>query len=229
MPADIFHDLFFQVILPAFPFKPNTYNIMLSLLVVFSLMATLPINSMAYGPDDIVTNLVLNTTDNGAISKYSTDFPAMRYGEFMVIEASSQVEFCNGSWYLVNSKGKAVAQVNDEYSAWMEKHGGPASEADVATACSFVDAPSWNNSEPLLDEADVLIRLEKSAAGAQGDEPGLVTRDRASCLAINCRVSSDCWLETVSGLGSCATCTSRRCRWSQFLPNARCIRPVSCY
>lgn len=43
-----------------------------------------------------------------------------------------------------------------------------------------------------------------AAARAQNGSNSFVARDQAGCLAINCRASNDCWMETVPYVGSCA-------------------------
>ena len=126
-----------------------------------------------YGDDEIITNITFNTTV-GTISKYTSDFPAMTYFQYLTAEAGGVFTFCNGSWWLASGDRKAIAQVSDEYTSHIGEGISQEEEEDWTVKLAF--PASWDNAnfdvqpELVRRHFDVAVRANTRAAASGGPD-----------------------------------------------------------
>lgn len=96
----------------------------------------------AITPDTLVTNVTLDTRA-GPIKKFALDFPPMRYGDLLRVEAAGCWDSKDGRWYLTHG-GRAVAEIDPAYISWMRREDVFDDEEQGDTA-ELVGPPSWDN------------------------------------------------------------------------------------
>lgn len=178
-----------------------------------------------YRDDEIITNITLNTT-MGTLAKYTTDFPAMTYFEYLTAEAGGVFAFCNGSWWLASGDRKAIAQISDEYTRLMGDGASQEEEEDWTVELAF--PASWDNAnfdvspELVQKHFDVAVR-----ANVRRAEGTLQERDRRGCNNQYCYSNSDCTRNS-DEYTDCYSCNGRthdcRLRNPVILPDAVCAR-----
>lgn len=131
-------------------------------------------------PDDLVTNIVLDTKEHGPLRKYALDFnPPMRYGSILMIEAAGSYDEKDGRYYLTN-RDRMVAEIEPAYNEWARQQGGfddnddNDDEGGVQEArevvVDLVGPPSWDNvhvpaeigEQMCFDHQEILIRSVKA-------------------------------------------------------------------